>query len=236
MSDEEKLEDQSTGDNYQPTENKNVSEGDTQHTTLNTQHNDEVMEVHKHPHHVTHPKKWGEYLLEFFMLFFAVFLGFLTENYRESLVNKEKEKHYMENLVGDLRADTAALNRAMKYNGVLMRMLDSAIQIAPERLTDINVQDTFFHYTFLYYSFVPTFTASTNTISQLKAGGFNILRSDKTKDSINSLYNYYDNNVNFDTKYAELNFLDVAHKMQSLMRLPKSGIIVDGFFRLHYPC
>ncbi len=33
------------------------------------------MEVHKHPHHVTHKKKWGEYLLEFFMLFFAVFLG-----------------------------------------------------------------------------------------------------------------------------------------------------------------
>jgi len=33
----------------------------------------ETMEVHKHPHHVTHKKKWGEYLLEFFMLFLAVF-------------------------------------------------------------------------------------------------------------------------------------------------------------------
>ncbi len=32
----------------------------------------ETMEVHKHPHHVTHKKKWGEYLLEFFMLFLAV--------------------------------------------------------------------------------------------------------------------------------------------------------------------
>ena len=29
----------------------------------------ENMEVHKHPHHVTHKKKWPEYLLEFFMLF-----------------------------------------------------------------------------------------------------------------------------------------------------------------------
>src|SRR5947199_611234 len=44
------------------------------------------MEVHKHPHHVTHKKKWGEYLLEFFMLFLAVFLGFLAENLRESQV------------------------------------------------------------------------------------------------------------------------------------------------------
>jgi hypothetical protein len=33
------------------------------------------METH-HPHHVTHKKKWTEYLLEFFMLFLAVFLSF----------------------------------------------------------------------------------------------------------------------------------------------------------------
>ena len=35
------------------------------------------MEVHKHPHHATHKKKWGEYFLEFLMLFLAVFLGFV---------------------------------------------------------------------------------------------------------------------------------------------------------------
>ena len=43
------------------------------------------MEVHKHPHHVTHKKKWVEYVLEFVMLFFAVFLGFIAENIREDL-------------------------------------------------------------------------------------------------------------------------------------------------------
>jgi len=32
------------------------------------------MEVH-HGHHLTHKKKWTEYLLEFLMLFLAVFLG-----------------------------------------------------------------------------------------------------------------------------------------------------------------
>ncbi|HET9429672.1 MAG TPA: hypothetical protein VFO70_00790, partial [Chitinophagaceae bacterium] len=30
------------------------------------------MEVHKHPHHVTQKKKWGEYVLEFLMIFLAV--------------------------------------------------------------------------------------------------------------------------------------------------------------------
>ena len=35
----------------------------------------ENMEVHKHPHHITHKKKWREYFLEFFMIFVAVFLA-----------------------------------------------------------------------------------------------------------------------------------------------------------------
>src|ERR1044071_6020954 len=52
----------------------------------------ENMEVHKHPHHVTHKKKWGEYLLEFLMLFLAVFLGFVAENIREHNVEREREK------------------------------------------------------------------------------------------------------------------------------------------------
>ena len=37
------------------------------------------MEVHKHPHHVKHKKKWNEYLLEFFMLFLAVFWALLRK-------------------------------------------------------------------------------------------------------------------------------------------------------------
>jgi hypothetical protein len=49
------------------------------------------MEVH-HPHHPTHKKKWSEYLLEFFMLFLAVFLGFLAESKREQIVERHREK------------------------------------------------------------------------------------------------------------------------------------------------
>src|SRR3954468_5958326 len=59
------------------------------------------MEVHKHPHHVTHKKKWGEYLLEFFMLFLAVFLGFVAENIRESNADHEREKQYAEELYAE---------------------------------------------------------------------------------------------------------------------------------------
>ena len=67
------------------------------------------MEVH-HPHHPTHKKKWSEYLLEFFMLFLAVTLGFFAENVRESLSNREKERAIIESLKEDLTKDTAQLN------------------------------------------------------------------------------------------------------------------------------
>jgi hypothetical protein len=50
------------------------------------------MEVHKHPHHVTHKKKWREYLLEFFMLFLAVFFEFVIENIRVHKVEVEKNE------------------------------------------------------------------------------------------------------------------------------------------------
>ena len=52
------------------------------------------MEVHKHPHDVTHKKKWREYLLEFFMIFLAVTAGFFAENIREHLDDNKKEKEY----------------------------------------------------------------------------------------------------------------------------------------------
>src|SRR5580698_4300651 len=70
--------------------------------TVNPNQETENMEVHKHPHHVTHKKKWGEYLLEFLMLFLAVFLGFVAENLREQTVEHHREKVYIRSLVEDL--------------------------------------------------------------------------------------------------------------------------------------
>jgi hypothetical protein len=70
------------------------------------------MEVHKHPHHVTHKKKWPEYLLEFLMLFLAVFLGFLAENRREHMVEHQREKEFAKALYSELLDDsTAAANK-----------------------------------------------------------------------------------------------------------------------------
>src|SRR5678810_714390 len=73
------------------------------------------MEVHTHTHAHTPGKKWTHYFWEFLMLFLAVFCGFLAENYRETIINKEKAHHYIQNMVADLKADTADVNFAIYY-------------------------------------------------------------------------------------------------------------------------
>ena len=185
------------------------------------------MEVHKHPHHVTHKKKWGEYLLEFFMLFLAVFLGFLAENYRETLVNKEKEHHYMQSMVADLKADTADLNFAIYYQQLWSNHLDSALKIPVEKLGDIKVQDTFFYHFLPYYSWMQPFIQNDNNITQLRAGGFNLIEDENVIDSINRVYNYYKNAVKFGVDLNIVCYWDVVHKAQLLMNLPTPALIIE---------
>ena len=111
MSEEEKTE-QPTADSQQSSEDKNVSGP----TTINLpagqagEQPTTDMEVHKHPHHVMHKKKWGEYLLEFLMLFLAVYLGFVAENIRERNVEKRNEKEMIAALYNDIKLDTVNLN------------------------------------------------------------------------------------------------------------------------------
>src|SRR3954464_15698984 len=96
-------------DNPTNTESENSSEEivlTTNTDPINQIQETENMEVHKHPHHVTHKKKWGEYLLEFFMLFLAVFLGFIAENQREHIVEHQREKKFARRLLSDLRQDS----------------------------------------------------------------------------------------------------------------------------------
>jgi hypothetical protein len=70
----------------------------------------ENMEVLRHPHHVIRRKKLTEYLLQFFMLFLAVYLGFVAENIRGHNIDQEKEKVYMQNMLDDLKADGCISN------------------------------------------------------------------------------------------------------------------------------
>ena len=141
------------------------------------------MEVHKHPHHVTHKKKWGEYFLEFLMLFLAVFLGFVAENIREGIQEKHKEKQFMQSLIKDLALDTSELFKANNFRIQKIRVLDSIINI-------LAVQNSP-RVPLLVYSLSKKFYGSRNffqnsgTLDQLKnSGGLRLINNRRIVDSI----------------------------------------------------
>ena len=83
------------------------------------------MEVHHHSH--TSRKKWTHYFWEFFMLFLAVFCGFLAENQREHYIEHQRAKAYAKSLLHDLQADTAEINRAITWATATSAMIDSLV-------------------------------------------------------------------------------------------------------------
>ena len=183
MSEEQNLEEQKIDKGQHSTENENISDEATQHTTLDSQHYEQNMEVQKHPHHVTHKKKWGEYLLEFLMLFLAVFLGFVAENIREDSVEKHREKQFMVSLVKDLELDTSEISKSDKFRLQKIRALDSAINILGIQSTSM-VPFAAYRLSKMFYG-ARNFFQNSGTLDQLKnSGGLRLINNRQIVDSI----------------------------------------------------
>jgi hypothetical protein len=130
------------------------------------------MEVHKHPHHVTHKKKWGEYVLEFVMLFLAVFLGFVAENIRETSLEQEREKQYAKELYSEFFADSIAFTRKINARMDKERDCDYLYgYIKDSSLTNLP-KDFYPAYTPVFYLINSyTFEPKDGILSQLKSSG-----------------------------------------------------------------
>ena len=155
------------------------------------------MEVHKHPHHVTHPKKWFEYFLEFFMLFLAVFLGFLAENIRENFVEKERVRDYAQSLYDDLKVDTAIIQRTYAEKDWIKPKYDSAEAILFS--TDLKKYNELIYYVERYINLNDIFTAQDVTYQQLKSSGnFRYIKN----------ISLYKNIANYYTLYSRYQYVD----------------------------
>ena len=143
----------------------------------------ENMEVHKHPHHVTHKKKWGEYLLEFIMLFLAVFLGFLAENLREGIVERNIEKEYIQSLVEDLKSDTLQSNEIL----ILLNKRSVGVDSVITALSSPGIIENSNNSYRLWSENIgfPDFISNDRTIQQLKnSGGLRLIRNKAVSDRI----------------------------------------------------
>ena len=85
------------------------------------------MEVHAHSH--TPGKKWTHYFWEFFMMFLAVFCGFLAENQREHIVEGKRAKEYAALLLEDLKNDSAYINEVTASQLLMLHRADTLLAI-----------------------------------------------------------------------------------------------------------
>jgi hypothetical protein len=100
----------------------------------------QAMEVHHHPQLDHSPRPIKEYLLEGFMIFIAVMMGFIAENIREYINNNEQVKHLTAQLVQDLRADTAQLNHIFKEEDTILRYNDTLITLLQQPLATADTR------------------------------------------------------------------------------------------------
>jgi len=147
----------------------------------------ENMEVHKHPHHVTHKKKWGEYFLEFLMLFLAVFLGFIAENQREHIVEHQREKKFAKRLLSDLRQDSLFFEMRIK---LLEERQEAHGQFLKIMTDPLLATDSAVNRRFLALMRGTSNDFTTATYNQMKTSGS--LRYIDNDDLTTSLQKYYE--------------------------------------------
>ena len=174
MSEEQNIQEQPTNNSLRSTENENISED-------NIQHNEENMEVHKHPHHITHKKKWTEYLLEFFMIFFAVTMGFFAESIREHFQEQKSVRQYLQTYRQELVRNKAINNDEQKFLTNQLSFLDSLIIIFDTQKENQNLKTTNSFFT----KTVAVFTPGVETAAyqqMVNAGGLKIIDNINFKD------------------------------------------------------
>jgi len=121
------------------------------------------------------------------MLFLAVFCGFLAENFRESKVERHREKEYMRSLVQDLGTDVREIDANLEFGSMTAEKLDSLVYFLNEKDPDENAYD-------IYRlgpktSGIVEVSFNDRTASQLKnAGTMRLIRNADLSDSIQNYW------------------------------------------------
>jgi hypothetical protein len=96
------------------------------------------MEVHHHAGDHHGPKKFKDYFLEFLMIFLAVTMGFLAENFREFISDKNHVAELAGQLKEDLRHDTASVGKLIEFELIQIRRTDSLYQMLIQPASKID--------------------------------------------------------------------------------------------------
>jgi hypothetical protein len=182
------------------------------------------MEVHSHAH--SERKKWTHYLWEFFMLFLAVFCGFLAENQREHYAEHKREIQYIRSYIEDLHTDIKTLSFQAPLFEEKVKKIDTLVEclkhVSPA--TGSNRSYLYFWHASWFYKFFPI----DRTMQQLKnAGNMRLIQNKIAADSIL----YYDRETKFIQIHIETSLYkngrdlqDVENKLFDFSLIPGWGL------------
>jgi hypothetical protein len=144
------------------------------------------MEVHHHSHH---PKKWKEYITEFFMLFLAVTLGFMAENVREHQIEKSREVQLMKSMVSDLNKNESLLKNQLNALTTRKISCDSLAYLLNSKDREKYGADIYMNARRLGF-YGREYPLATRSLDQLKNSGmFRLIEFNDVADSLS----HYDN-------------------------------------------
>jgi len=163
-------------------------------------------------------KGWKGYFLEFLMLFLAVTLGFMADNFREKRSERNKEKGYIRSMIEDVEEDRANIKEVVNINSQRVNALDSfLIKCFDFRGTqkEIVALNQYFVQVLIH----PEFLAPAElTMQQLKnAGGMRLIKS---KKSINEI-------IRYDTKLKKIANQQVYYENYQNKAIEKGTKIFD---------
>jgi len=123
------------------------------------------------------------------MLFLAVFCGFLAEYQLEHKIERDRESVYMQNLVDDLKNDTAVYSAYARNNSIIFNLIDTLIYLIkrPERRLYIGK--------LIYAARMITanwrqINPTERTYEQMKSSGhLRLIRNRRISDSVSQYYN-----------------------------------------------
>jgi hypothetical protein len=145
------------------------------------------MEVHHHPK--VEKKNFKEYFLEFLMIFLAVTMGFFAEQIRESFVEHNHEKEYIQSFYEDLSQDQKNLPALSDWIQTDINVCDS-LKLRLKNVTiKTKANDIYVDFRFLIRQLGIKNFVTHRTILQLQnAGEMRLIRNKQVTDSILEYY------------------------------------------------
>jgi len=186
--------------------------------TQQPQSQSQDMETHAHHLHKSPGHGWKHYLFEFLMLFLAVFAGFLTENKREHIVEKNRAHQFLQSMLLDVRDNMKHLDSLTLQDRAIIANHDSLVNWL---LADSATIDRAAFSRKMGAVWIRNFLVRKETYEQMKSSGS--LRYVGNIDFLREMMNYdiatsfaQSRNQDYERKYYTELFIPALYKAYDL--------------------